>query len=134
MAVGQNLEDTLSFEDTLSLANQGIPTAQVSLAFMYENGNGVPQDYAEAMRWYRLAAEQGNAGSQFNLGLMYGTGKGVPRNIVLGYTWLNISAAYGNETAREATIHLEEEEMTLAQIAEAQQLSAEIFERIQQGN
>jgi uncharacterized protein len=29
---------------------------------MYDNGDGVIQDYAEAVKWYRLAAEQGNAG------------------------------------------------------------------------
>ncbi len=28
---------------------------------MYANGQGVPQDYAEAARWYRMAAEQGDA-------------------------------------------------------------------------
>jgi TPR repeat protein len=28
---------------------------------MYANGEGVPQDYAEAVKWYRKAAEQGNA-------------------------------------------------------------------------
>ena len=31
-------------------------------------GQGVPQDYAEAVKWYRLAAEQGNADAQYNLG------------------------------------------------------------------
>jgi hypothetical protein len=25
---------------------------------MYENGQGVTQDYAEAVKWYRLAAAQ----------------------------------------------------------------------------
>ncbi|MEE4237780.1 MAG: SEL1-like repeat protein [Anderseniella sp.] len=30
---------------------------------MYREGLGVPQDDAEAVRWYRLAAEQGNARS-----------------------------------------------------------------------
>ncbi|MBN4047960.1 SEL1-like repeat protein [bacterium AH-315-O15] len=28
---------------------------------MYENGEGVPEDYTEAVRWYRLAADQGRA-------------------------------------------------------------------------
>ena len=28
---------------------------------MYDNGEGVPQDYKEAVKWYRLAAEQGDA-------------------------------------------------------------------------
>jgi TPR repeat protein len=34
---------------------------------MYANGQGVPQDYGEAIRWYRKAAEQGFADAQFNL-------------------------------------------------------------------
>ena len=29
---------------------------------------GVPEDDAEAVRWYRKAAEQGHAGAQYNLG------------------------------------------------------------------
>ena len=28
---------------------------------MYDNGQGVPQDYKTAVKWYRLAAEQGYA-------------------------------------------------------------------------
>ncbi len=43
---------------------------------MYDKGQGVPQDYAEAMRWYRSAAEQGNAKAQSNLGIMYLVGQG----------------------------------------------------------
>ena len=38
---------------------------------MYDNGDGVPQDYKEAVKWYRLAAEQGDAAAQYNLGIMY---------------------------------------------------------------
>ena len=38
-------------------------------------GRGVPQDYAEAVRWYRKAAEQGNATAQFSLGFMYDEGQ-----------------------------------------------------------
>ena len=42
-----------------SLAEQGDPTAQEHLGVMYENGQGLPQDYAEAVLWYRRAAGQG---------------------------------------------------------------------------
>ena len=35
------------------------------------------QDYAEAVRWFRKAAEQGDADAQFNLGRMYYEGQGV---------------------------------------------------------
>ena len=34
---------------------------------MYDNGQGVPQDYKTAVKWYRLAAEQGHAAAQNNL-------------------------------------------------------------------
>ena len=39
----------------------------------------MPQDHAEAIRWYRKAAEQGHADAQYNLGIMYYEGKGVPQ-------------------------------------------------------
>ena len=44
---------------------------------MYDTGVGVAQDAAEAVRWFRLAAEQGDALAQFDLGVMYATGGGV---------------------------------------------------------
>jgi hypothetical protein len=34
---------------------------------MYGTGTGVPQDYAEAVKWYRMAAEQGDAEAQSRL-------------------------------------------------------------------
>ena len=34
---------------------------------MYENGQGVPKDEAEAARWYKMAADQGNATARQNL-------------------------------------------------------------------
>ncbi len=41
---------------------------------LYANGQGVPQDYAQAVAWYRKAAEQGYAKVQTNLGVMYANG------------------------------------------------------------
>ena len=38
---------------------------------MYDNGEGVVEDDAEAARWWRLAADQGHAGAQVFLGWMY---------------------------------------------------------------
>ena len=55
----------LSAQDDLDTvrqaAEQGDAKAQFSLGFMYANGQGVPKDDAEAMKWYRLAADQGYA-------------------------------------------------------------------------
>jgi tetratricopeptide (TPR) repeat protein len=36
-----------------------------------ENGQGINQDYEEAKRYYKLAADQGNALAQYNLALIY---------------------------------------------------------------
>ena len=41
------------------LAKQGDADAQFNLGLMYDKGQGVPQDYKTAVKWYRLAAEQG---------------------------------------------------------------------------
>ena len=64
MAVGQDS----GFTETLELASQGVAVSQYNLGVMYANGEGVPQDYAEAVRWYRLAADQGLGEAQLNLG------------------------------------------------------------------
>ena len=45
-------------------AAQGNASAQFNLGVIYDQGRGVPQDYAEAIKWYRLAAAQGYAGVQ----------------------------------------------------------------------
>jgi len=42
------------FDKQKQAAEQGEVTAQVSLGSMYYMGLGVPQDYAEAAKWYRL--------------------------------------------------------------------------------
>jgi len=47
---------------------------------MYAVAHGVPRDDAEAVKWYRMAAEQGHAGAQNILGCMYYKGEGVPQD------------------------------------------------------
>jgi uncharacterized protein len=53
------------------LAEQGNAVAQYGLGIMYDNGQGVPEDDKEAVKWYRLAAEQGNVLAQYDLGVSY---------------------------------------------------------------
>ena len=66
--------------ETRRLAEQGHAKAQYNLGLMYDNGEGVPENDSEAVKWYRLAAEQGIATAQYNLGIMYDNGEGVPEN------------------------------------------------------
>ena len=60
---------------------------------MHYFGEGVPQDYAEAAKWSRKAAEQGNAMAQSNLGLMYENGHGVPQDDVQAYMWFDLATS-----------------------------------------
>ena len=47
---------------------------------MIGNGLGVPQNYAEAAKWYRRAADLDYAEGQYNLGILYQQGQGVPQD------------------------------------------------------
>ena len=54
------LRDATALRAWTPLAEQGSANAQFNLGGMYEYGEGVPQDYKTAAKWYRLAAEQGH--------------------------------------------------------------------------
>ena len=94
---------------------------------MYARGEGVPEDDAEAVRWFWLAAEQGMAEAQISLGLRYALGEGVPEDDVLAYMWWNLAAAQGSENAQDNK-DIIEQRMTREQIAEAQRLTREWIE------
>lgn len=49
------------FSGTVRLPEQGYANAQNQLGWCYERGVGVPKNRAEAVKWYRKAAEQGNS-------------------------------------------------------------------------
>ena len=44
-----------------------VERAQLNLGLIYAQGQGVPQDYKEAIKYFRLSAEQGNADAQMVL-------------------------------------------------------------------
>lgn len=84
------------------LAAQGNATSQYNLGFMYYNGQGVPQDFKEAVKWYRLAADQGHATAQNNLGSMFENGKGVQKDDKEAVKWYRMAADQGHATAQYA--------------------------------
>ena len=55
----------------------------------------MPQNDAEAVTWFRKAADQGNADAQNVLGLMYDNGQGVPQDYVEAVTWFRKAADQG---------------------------------------
>ncbi|MCP4385353.1 MAG: sel1 repeat family protein [Hyphomicrobiales bacterium] len=85
----------------LPLANRGNAIAQYFLGSIYDNGReGVERDRAEAVRWFRLAADQGDALAQASLGIMYSLGRGVPQDDIEAANWLLKSVYQGNMEAQ----------------------------------
>jgi TPR repeat protein len=66
----------------------------------YFFGEGVSQDFAEAVKWYLKAAEQGNADAQFNLGGIYQEGIVVPQDYPQALNWYIKAAEQGHERAK----------------------------------
>ena len=83
------------FETLLQAAAQGHVGPQYSLGAAYLNGEGIPEDKVEAMRWFRMAAEQGSAEAQYSLGLGYLNGEGVPEDKAEGVRWWLQAAEQG---------------------------------------
>ena len=112
----------------LDRAEKGDADAQVTLGAMYETAQGVPQDFAEAVRWYRKSADQGNASAQACLGAMFDAGRGVPQDYVSAHMWYNIAASRASGAGQKryaAARDVVAEKMTAQQIAEARRRARE---------
>lgn len=103
---------------------------QYNLGLIYEYGEGVPEDNAEAAKWYRQAAEQGVEEAQFDLARLYNSGEGVQQSEVRAYAWFHVARAGGDEYAGELMETLQKR-MTPEQIAEGDKLAREISIQIE---
>ena len=105
------------------LAEQGDAVAQFKLGEMYAKGEGLPEDDAEAMKWWRKAADRGNLDAQHNLAVSYFTGDDVPQDYVQAYLWWSLAAAHGDVDAGKDRDNVAGK-MTPAQIEQAKALVA----------
>ena len=60
----------------------------------------VLKDDAEAVKWFRMAAEQGHTDAQETLGFMYAEGKGVPEDDAEAVKWFRMVADQGRTSAQ----------------------------------
>jgi Sel1 repeat len=87
---------------TLDRANAGDSVAQYEMGLRYADGEGVPQNYRDAMAWFAKAAENGNDKAQWKLGLGYMKGIGVPHDEREAVVWFKRAANHGNVRAQSA--------------------------------
>ena len=82
-------------------ADRGYALAQFNLAVMYELGQGVQPDCAEATKWFLKAAEQGDAGGQLQMGKRCHRGSFAPlaqdarESRIEAYKWFKLASAQG---------------------------------------
>ncbi|MCH8347872.1 MAG: sel1 repeat family protein, partial [Proteobacteria bacterium] len=72
----------------------------------YNRGQGVPQNFKEAVKWYTLAAKQGDAVAQNNLGAVYRDGEGVLQDYKEAVKWFSLSAEQGFSEAQQSLGHM----------------------------
>ncbi len=97
---------------------------------MYDIGQGVAQNYHEAVKWYRLAARQGDTMAQYNLALMYDIGQGLSQDRAEAYVWFSVLAANSNDAhlveARDRTAS----ELSSSRLSAARKKAARLAEEI----
>ena len=73
-----NLEPAIDkLAAVLPAKDELLGSSMARLGELYENGTGVPKDYAIARRWYERGAATGSARAEFDLGYLYENGHGV---------------------------------------------------------
>ena len=88
-------------------AEQGYTEAQYNLGRCYYNGEGVSQDYTQAVYWWRKAAEQGYSDAQYYLGFAYYCGVGVSADGTQAVYWWRKAAEQGHRMAINSLSNIE---------------------------
>lgn len=113
----------------LSQAESGEPVAlALAGSALLASGTG-HENMREAINWLRRAAHSGHGYSMANLGILYVQGRGVLQDYVFGYAWLSLAQAAGMEGA-DQLLDLLLPTLTPAQVAEAQEVSQELWQKI----
>ncbi|HWT99194.1 MAG TPA: hypothetical protein VN229_16310, partial [Terriglobales bacterium] len=110
-------------------AKLGNPVAAYNLGKIYENGgDGVPQNYGQAIVWYKLAGDVGAMPTQFdgralgpdaadlifaaqlyaqyNLGRLYEAGKGTQQDVATAVQWYQRAAQQDLDVAQQRLVHI----------------------------
>ena len=85
----------------IQTAEKGDVKAQVGIGLLYDLG-GSAQNYTEAAKWYRKAAEQGNAQAQYLLGELFRHGNGIDQNPAKAVEFYHKAAENGHIEAQAA--------------------------------
>jgi TPR repeat protein len=109
------------------LAKLGHPVAEWLMGNLYFAGQGVPQDYRQALIWFEKAADQGYMPAYAPTAKLYEQGKGTPIDLGKAYLWYNIAIAALPYSVERYSLEKQRDDiglqMTQAQIEAAQKRS-----------
>jgi uncharacterized protein len=90
-------------------ASQTAAAAKAQVGDALKNGKAAldSKDYAEAVRWFRKAADQGDADGQGNIGWLYEYGRGVAQDYAEAMRWYRKAADQGHVEAKNRLLELE---------------------------
>ncbi|NOT66906.1 MAG: sel1 repeat family protein [Methylophilaceae bacterium] len=121
------------FATVLHKAENGDTYAMHEIGVVYANGEGRPQDYAEAFKWFEKAAYGGQHNAMYSLAIMYKFGQGRDVDMVKALAWHALAAKYIPKNADEWFIPRAKVDMYLRRPGEiAAQLSTSEQERAAQ--
>lgn len=93
-AAFENLSKVLEGTEQIFVAQ-----AMSDIGTLYYYGQGVEQNYAQAIEWHIKAADLGNVSAMNELGYTYGIGEGVEADYTQALEWLKKAADLGNANA-----------------------------------
>lgn len=110
-------------------ADAGNNVAELALAAIYQQGDGVPKDMDRYLYWDRRAAEHGLSMAQMDMGIVSWAGEVGSKDRVQAYIWFSLCSASDDMFLGKVTIGVAcamsrnalAEEMTNGQIDEAEQ-------------
>jgi hypothetical protein len=92
-----------AYQQFSTLAHAGNTDAQFYVGYLHDEVHlGMTQDYATALRWYRLAAAQGHPKARLRLGYAYEYGRGVTQDTAEAARWYQAAVAQGDAEAQAA--------------------------------
>jgi hypothetical protein len=89
------LEEEEGYKRVIEAAKSGNPEAQYDYAVMLWRGEGVKQDFEEAIKWFEKAATGGVKEAMYNLGVLYVSGHRVKKQVLKGLDWLERASKAG---------------------------------------
>jgi hypothetical protein len=117
-------EEPPTIDDIKEQALMNDAESQYLLAYCFQFGKLVDQDYGKAIGWYTKSAMQGHMPAQHNLGFIYMNGKGVARDLEQAYMWALLAAQNGNDSLKKALQYRISEDQMQAAVLRAQLMRA----------